>query len=372
MDRTEWVSDPKIREEIRKNQKEFLEEFEHSFFGRLYQLGWKLRSGYRYERPPVEDYIEAVNRLKLRNLWLSLILQLKTIKHHLVNHIPTPRVRQHFQDYLSICCIIKNEGLYMKEWLDFHLAVGVDRFYVFDNGSTDGIIEILKPYTDTGIVQLFQYPGKLAQIFAYNDALRMCRGRSRWLAFLDPDEFLFPTEKDDLKEFLKEYEPYPAIGVHWVIYGPGGHEKRPHGLVTENYVQTFADRNHEMNCRIKSILQPRQTLCIASTHYGIYKHGQLGVDENLEPITGAAMFRLNGMACTFSNSIKKIRINHYWTRSLEELQAKCMRGYADITENPEYERILKRIEYPMIEDRSILKYIQDGKFVRKRTKESEE
>ncbi|MBR0260666.1 MAG: glycosyltransferase family 2 protein [Selenomonadaceae bacterium] len=38
---------------------------------------------------------------------------------------------------LAIVAILKNEGRYLKEWLDYHLSAGVDHFYLYDNDSTD-------------------------------------------------------------------------------------------------------------------------------------------------------------------------------------------------------------------------------------------
>ena len=35
------------------------------------------------------------------------------------------------KDYLAIACIAKNEGRYIREFIEFHLAVGVDRIYLF-------------------------------------------------------------------------------------------------------------------------------------------------------------------------------------------------------------------------------------------------
>ena len=31
---------------------------------------------------------------------------------------------------VSLCLIFKNEGLFLQEWIDYHLTVGVDHFYL--------------------------------------------------------------------------------------------------------------------------------------------------------------------------------------------------------------------------------------------------
>ena len=50
--------------------------------------------------------------------------------------------------YLSITAVLQNEAPYIKEWIEYHRLVGVERFYIYDNESTDNVKEILKPYID--------------------------------------------------------------------------------------------------------------------------------------------------------------------------------------------------------------------------------
>lgn len=39
------------------------------------------------------------------------------------------------EHHLAVCAIAKNEGPYFKEWVEWHLSQGVDKFYVYDNES---------------------------------------------------------------------------------------------------------------------------------------------------------------------------------------------------------------------------------------------
>lgn len=61
---------------------------------------------------------------------------------------------------LSFVAIIKNEAHYIKEWIEFHKLVGVDRFYIYDNESTDNVKDVLKEYIDKGEVVYTYFPGK--------------------------------------------------------------------------------------------------------------------------------------------------------------------------------------------------------------------
>lgn len=46
---------------------------------------------------------------------------------------------------LSICAIMKDEGPYLVEWLEFHKLVGVEKFYLYDNSSNDNSMIFCTP-----------------------------------------------------------------------------------------------------------------------------------------------------------------------------------------------------------------------------------
>ena len=254
---------------------------------------------------------------------------------------------------VAIVLIAKNEASYIEEWLDHYIRVGVDQIYYLDNDSTDNTCEVLKSYIDSGFVTYIKYKGKKAQLSGYRYVTRKIRKKTKWVAFLDADEFLYVKE-GTLKDFLKEYEQYPGVVVNWIAYGPCGHEKRPEGGVVENYTLTFADRNNEMNLRVKTIARADMIWDIRSPHYCIYKKDRLAVDENKNQLDGSNMLVPGqGRAITKKNSTNKIRINHYCTKSLEELEAKCKRGYAAGKDEPQYNKLLARLNYPLMEDREL-------------------
>lgn len=104
-----------------------------------------------------------------------------------------------FDDELSLVCIAKYEEAYIKEWIDFHLCVGIDRIYVYDNDSPD-LRRILQPYIEKGVVVYKEIHGKARQLDAYNDAVYFFKNRTRYMAFLDVDEFLV---SEDFNQSLK-------------------------------------------------------------------------------------------------------------------------------------------------------------------------
>lgn len=228
--------------------------------------------------------------------------------------------------YLSAVCISKNEGPYVREWIEYHKLVGVERFYFYDNESDDDTRTILQPYIDDGTVIYAKVPGSSMQNLVYADAILRYRRQTRWLAIIDMDEFIVPIEKNSVRDFLKDYERFPAVGINWVLFDSSGHIKKPSspggGMVTACY--TRVRKNHKDETAgehlIKSIVNPMEVNAIYNPHYASYRCYRLAVTENLEPIMGPR---------TAFHSSSKIQINHYYSKSREEYIKKCKMGYAD-------------------------------------------
>src|SRR5919198_6692821 len=60
--------------------------------------------------------------------------------------------------YLSACTLYKDHAEYLREWIEFHRLVGVERFFLYDNESTDDHEEVLAPYVERGIVEVQPWP----------------------------------------------------------------------------------------------------------------------------------------------------------------------------------------------------------------------
>ena len=220
---------------------------------------------------------------------------------------------------LSICAILKDEAPYLIEWLEFHQIVGVERFYLYDNGSSDHAKDLVESYIKSGVVVWHEWPIMQGQLPAYKHCLQNYQEETEWVAFIDLDEFLFPTEDDDLRKVLEDYRDYPAVVVNWLVFGSSGHQVRPEGLQIENFTKRAVDE-WETNKHIKSIVCPKNAICPQEPHSFIYLDNQLAVTENKQSLFGP---------WSETHSVKRLRINHYTIRSLQEYQEKINRGIAD-------------------------------------------
>ena len=234
-----------------------------------------------------------------------------------------------FPQTLSIMAIMKNEGPYIKEWLDYHILVGVEKFYLYDNESTDNTTEILKPYIESGFVEYTYWPGKAQQQIAYTDCFNKHAFDTKWMAVIDLDEFIVPVDYDTIPEYLKTLpKNFAELVIGWVQYGSSNHKTKPNGLVIENY-----KRHALKNWGIKSIVNPRLVYETLNPH----THEVAGfiIDEN-----GKKMGRIiqdeNRNITT-----NKIRCNHYVTKSFEEYIARMNQGSATNQLSTEYRGIEK-------------------------------
>ena len=254
------------------------------------------------------------------------------------------------KDYYSVAVIVKDEARYLREFILFYMATGADRIYLYDNDSTDNLPEVLEPFLKSGYVVYRKWPSHTVQAAAYRDAVRRTRRRTKWLALIDADEFLF-SPKGPMPEQLKAFESHPGVGANWVMFGPNGHDRRPEGLVMDLYTTAPADFNHGPNCHIKSIVQPREVFSISHAHFAVYKGRGYAVGED-----GVPLDNRSGRAFSRKNNRETFRINHYCTKSLEDLEEKCRKGRADGSPNADYDGLLRQFDAPMAEDRTIRPY----------------
>jgi hypothetical protein len=152
--------------------------------------------------------------------------------------LPIKHVSPKFK--LAITAVIRNEAANILEWVNFHLLAGVDHFYLYDNGSTDNTYDVLKEYVSSGKVTIIQWPTAFyhaTQIFAYTHSAVLRNTEVEWMAFIDADEFLFPSQALDLKDTLASLNEFSALYVPWRTFGFSGHVTPPKTGVIWNYTE---------------------------------------------------------------------------------------------------------------------------------------
>ena len=235
---------------------------------------------------------------------------------------------------LAIVAILKNEGHYLKEWLDYHLLAGVDHFYLYDNDSSDNYNEIIAPYVEAGLVTSKYISGQSAQFAAYDDAVLNYRFQCRYMAFIDLDEFIFPKNTSDkitatLDKIFKKFPEASGLAINWQLFGSNGQETADY---SRGVLERFTRRapadwvvpipNRDIpggNAQVKTVADPRRIYFFTSAHFPIYYEGNYSINE------------IGGVVLSYCNepvTASKIVINHYNAKSREEFLTKVNKGRA--------------------------------------------
>lgn len=225
---------------------------------------------------------------------------------------------------IAIASIQRNRNKYIVEWLAFHLSVGFNQFYIYchktDDGMKETLLKISKYYPiEVFVLEMDDYP----QIIAYQHAWNSFGNTVDWMAFIDGDEFLFPTQAATMREALEAYESrnLSAIGVFWKCYGSNGHDRDPDGLLLENYPY-HSDNELLDNRHVKSIVRGGEKVSTNKSHIFDTERGTY--DENMRQITHGWMRDLTPSYNTF-------RINHYVVQSRQFFyEIKQNMGAADL------------------------------------------
>jgi hypothetical protein len=260
---------------------------------------------------------------------------------------------------LAVTAIIKDEAEYIREWIEFHRLVGVQHFYLYDNDSSDGTVEALSDYVAAGVVELTQWPHFLAgahtQALAYAHALVTYGAKTRWMAFIDADEFLFGSREDDLVHILDDYANLPALVVYRHTYGTSGHRTTPEGPTIENF--TWRQRvpvgrmpDGLFGKSPKTIVRPSRVKVVHGAHFFILDDtGQIGYDERRRPLKRDALYHTSD----------RLRINHYYTRDLASFQRRCRRDSSSANKPvaaEEYQGNLRLLDSEPVRDDAIARF----------------
>lgn len=234
---------------------------------------------------------------------------------------------------VSVCSIFKNEAPYLKEWIEFNHLVGVEHFYMYNNNSEDDFLSVLAPYIEKGWVTLIEWPYNQRQMESYKDCIKKYASETKWIGFIDIDEFIVPKSTNSIYEFLKPFEKKAgAINIYWRLFGSSGLIERDlDGLVCEDFTVCFPKHCDIGKCFYNTAFEfnPNSKHCMLLHHkfWASWK----GCD--LPPSN------IFGKLCVGDRNIAKsedfpVQINHYFTKSYKEYAMKRAKGDVYFKTNP--------------------------------------
>lgn len=212
--------------------------------------------------------------------------------------------------------IVKNEADYLPDWLVYHMAIGVDHFFIYDNGSADATSDCLRPFIAAGRVTQINWPVRAGQIDAYNHAIRLLNGAADWVGFYDIDEFLVLHRHKVIVDFLAETGA-DQVMIPWRNFPYAGHNAKPGGPTFLNFFWAYPSQQNAF-VQVKSFVRPEH-----STHVTAH-FSRVSPRSVTKLADGTAMERPNFRVQ--QPSYLGAQFNHYATRSLQENNERLRNG----------------------------------------------
>lgn len=189
-----------------------------------------------------------------------------------------------------LCVLIKNNNLYMEEFIEYYYSLGFYKLIFGDNNDIDGErIEygINKKWIDNGFIEIDNIRGKAnVQPSWYNIQYQKLKDKYDWFGFFDQDEFLhLPAYNNDIKLFLsdKKFEDKNCISFLWRLFDDNNliyYDKRP---LVERFTHGCFMREG-FTIAIKYIIRGGLPVKISSAHNISNKY------ENIEHIINCDVF----------------------------------------------------------------------------------
>jgi len=220
-----------------------------------------------------------------------------------------------------IICVAKFESDYIEEFVKYHLAIGFDTIYIYDNEEIPTYASLLSKYADKIVV--IHKPTKPVQYEALRDFVvnHMNTNNITHVAHIDVDEFITLKKHANIKDFIREYivGNCAGIGMNWRFFGSSGHTEKTNLPVTERFTMCEANGNPHIKTLFHVHFFGRFNTCHAihiKPRY--YKH-------HIKSTNGTILTSPFNYNIDFS----VIQLNHYKCKTLPEYQYIRTRGFAD-------------------------------------------
>lgn len=234
---------------------------------------------------------------------------------------------------LGICCIVKQENLYLRDWVKYYYDMGVNKIVLYDNNDINGEYpqQVIGDYIANGFVIYKDARGKYRyQIEAYQQCYDEYKGDFDWIGFLDIDEYWYLSPHLSFDEFFSD-ERFPnaaGLFLNWLCYGDDNKLHYEPIPVQERFKTPSLPIDSTPNAVKKCFIRCDERMGVEIIDANGFNSWSFceGVDFN--SYTADGDFFRNEYKWVYENSF----IKHYRTLTIEEFLYRRFgrRGYADL------------------------------------------
>ena len=235
----------------------------------------------------------------------------------------TPKKKQSLRapsDLLNICIctFVRNQNLYIKEFIDFYQKIGVNKIFLYDNNDENGekFNDLLKEYIDNNTVSIINWRGKNNENEKMmDDCYKNNYNKYDWLIFYSIDEYIHIKDYYDIKSFLSEqkFDNCECIYLNWLFHTDNNKLNYDNNTLQSRFPITEL-QSIKNDSYIKHFVKP-----IMKGHGLLFDITNLyKLSDNIKGCDG------NGNKVIFNgneikeNDLENNYIDYYWCKSTEE------------------------------------------------------
>lgn len=238
-----------------------------------------------------------------------------------------------------LCCLAKNEHLYINDFVKWYLNIGVDHIYIYDNDDLDNDKNIIDSIDNNickriSVIDIRGKKEKGMHQHIFTEFYKQYGNTFDWCIFVDVDEFLINVPNIKFLLSMPLYKGIEQIRVKWLLYGDDDlierNMNKPVYKAFKKVLNKSLNRNlidkGNLESQGKAIVRGKlKNVVFASPHFASY-----GSRENL-----LKSCLPSGRACSSHVVINEnynyeaIYLKHFMTKSLSEfINQKIGRGDA--------------------------------------------
>ncbi len=123
---------------------------------------------------------------------------------------------------VCICAIAKNENKYIKEWVDYHINLSIDKIFLYDNNDigSEKLTDVISETENVKIIDIRGRKENWLQKKIYTKFWFENKDNFDWIIFIDIDEFIILKSDKTIKEFLSRsyFNNVDIIRLNWMHF----------------------------------------------------------------------------------------------------------------------------------------------------------
>ena len=238
---------------------------------------------------------------------------------------------------ICICTLGKRENRYIREFALYYKGLGVDKIYLYDNNNIkeERFEEVINDLINNQFIEVINWRGKVKpQLQIMNDCYKRNNNKYDWLIFYDIDEYINLRAYSNIKYFLneKKFSKCEIIYLNLIVHTDNDQIYYENKSLIERFPETVPITKQQGKIlEIKFILRGHlKKLKIKNQHYG---------NKKLKNCNGFGKPNTRERLYTKEPDYKYYYIDHYYSKSTEELIEKILKGDCRYNSRIKYNKI---------------------------------